>query len=140
MWVHQVQLSKSTSCKVLCSAPSFYLGHALKHWSVVGVLVVTEEGSPPARAEQCPYAGVTAESRRGLVQHPCFSPLLASRVMAKNVCIVCINCFNFSPLGVKRSYSPPWSWVNEFIYMISCMRFNSGAWRCSVGGCANCMT
>lgn len=140
MWVHQVQLSKSTSRKVLCSAPSFYLGHALKHWSVVGVLVVTEEGSPPPMQSSILTQGSQQRAGEGWFSTPAFPPLLASRVMPKNVCIVCINCFNFSPLGVKRSYSPPWSWVNEFIYMISCMRFNSGAWRCSVGGCANCMT
>lgn len=90
MWVHQVQLSKSTSRKVLCSAPSFYLGHALKHWSVVGVLVVTGEGSPPARAEQRPYAGVTAESRRGLVQHPCFSPAACIQGYAQE-CLYCVH-------------------------------------------------
>lgn len=52
---------------------------------------------------------------RGLVRSS-FTPLLCPISCIQGyVCVVCITCFNFSPLGVKRSYSPPWSWVNEFI-------------------------
>lgn len=90
MWVHQVQLSKSTSCKVLCSAPSFYLGHALKHWSVVGVLVVTEEGSPPCPCRAASLRRDNSREQARVGSAPLLFPAACIQGYAQE-CLYCVH-------------------------------------------------